>query len=165
MVKKAKVKKTNDERILDQHNIAYQETQFNWLTNGKNALAEAEASGISSTSILKTIVLKGSDDARDYLVVCLPLEYEINLKKIANELGKKQIHLADNKNLIKITGYIHGANTPIGINVRKGFPIYFDERIKPFEQISVSAGKVGRSVRLKQEDLIKLVKGKYLKIE
>ncbi|KRM95815.1 hypothetical protein FC19_GL001294 [Liquorilactobacillus aquaticus DSM 21051] len=165
MVKKAKIKKTNDERILDQHHIDYQEVQFDWLANGKNALAEAESSGISPTSILKTIVLKGNDDEHDYLVVCLPLEYEINLKKIANELGRKQIHLADNKKLIKITGYIHGANTPIGIKIRKGFPIYFDERIKPFEQISVSAGKVGRSVRLKQVDLVKLVSGKYLRIE
>ena len=45
------------------------------------------------------------------------------------------------------------------------FPIYFDERIKPFEVISVSAGKVGRSVRLKQEDLVKLVNGKYIEVE
>ncbi len=99
------------------------------------------------------------------MVVCLPLEYEIDLKLVAQELGKKQVHLADNKNLINITGYIHGANTPIGINVRKGFPIYFDERIKDQPLISVSAGKVGRSVRLKQTDLIDLVKGKYIKVE
>ncbi|WP_057742346.1 YbaK/EbsC family protein [Liquorilactobacillus capillatus] len=164
MAKKAKVKKTNDERILDQHQITYRETRFDWVTNGEQALTEAEAEGIPSKSILKTIVLKGSDSSQDYLVVCLPLEYEINLKRIANELGKKQIHLADNKKLLSITGYVHGANTPIGINVRKGFPIYFDVRIKSFEEISVSAGKVGRSVRLKQADLLKLVQGKYLEI-
>ncbi|KRN06023.1 hypothetical protein FD15_GL001209 [Liquorilactobacillus sucicola DSM 21376 = JCM 15457] len=165
MAKKAKIKKTNDERILDQHHIDYRETHFDWITKGKDALTEAEANGVPAKSILKTIVLKGSDNVRDYLVVCLPLEYEINLKKIANELGKKQVHLADNKRLINITGYVHGANTPIGISVRKGFPIYFDERIKKFDKISVSAGKVGRSVCLRQGDLIDLVKGKYLKVE
>ncbi|KRL99707.1 aminoacyl-tRNA deacylase [Liquorilactobacillus satsumensis] len=165
MAKKKKIKKTNDERILDQHHIEYEETVFNWLEEGYDALAEAQAAGIEAKSILKTIVLRTSEKETDHLVVCLPLEYELDLKLIAHELGEKQVHLADNKKLIKITGYVHGANTPIGISVRKGFPIYFDERIKKFEKISVSAGQVGRSVRLKQSDLIKLVNGKYLKVQ
>lgn len=75
------------------------------------------------------------------------------------------MHLADNKKLVKITGYVHGANTPIGISAYKGFPIYFDEQIQRFDEISVSAGKLGRSVRLKREDLVKLVKGSYIKVE
>lgn len=165
MAKKEKIKKTNDERILDQHHVQYQEASFNWLEKGADALSEAEFAGVSSKSILKTIVLQGSDSQNDYLVVCLPLEFEIELKLIANQLNKKQVHLADNKKLINITGYVHGANTPIGINIRKGFPIYFDERIKEYEEISVSAGKVGRSVRLKQKDLIELVAGKYLRVQ
>lgn len=163
--KKNKEKKTNDERILDQHHIEYEEASFEWLTRGHSALEEANAQGIDPKSILKTIVLQANKDPKDHVVVCLPLEYEIDFKLVAQELGKKQVHLADNKNLINITGYIHGANTPIGINVRKGFPIYFDERIKDQPLISVSAGKVGRSVRLKQTDLVDLVKGKYIKVE
>ncbi|WP_282708729.1 aminoacyl-tRNA deacylase [Ligilactobacillus sp. Marseille-Q7487] len=163
--KEKQIKKTNDERILDQHNITYQEMSFNWLTQGKNALAEAKSLGVEPKSILKTIVLNANNDPKDYVVVCLPLEYEIDLKLVAKELNKKQVHLADNKNLINITGYIHGENTPIGINIRKGFPIYFDERIKEFEQISVSAGKIGRSVRVKQSELVNLVKGKYIKVQ
>jgi len=113
---------------------------------------------------LKTIVMQANNDAKDYIVVCLSLIHEIDLKLVAHELGKKQVHLADNKNLINITGYVHGANTPIGINIRKGFPVYFDERIKNFDDISVSAGKVGRSVRLKRDDLVSLVSGKYIKV-
>ncbi|MBZ2405433.1 aminoacyl-tRNA deacylase [Liquorilactobacillus hordei] len=165
MAKKEKIKKTNDERILDQHHVTYEEVSFNWLEKGTDALSEAESVGVSAKSILKTIVLKGSDDENDYLVVCLPLEFEIDLKLIANQLNKKQVHLADNKKLINITGYVHGANTPIGINIRKGFPIYFDERIKEYDEISVSAGKIGRSVRLKQKDLVELVAGKYLQVQ
>lgn len=165
MAKKEKLKKTNDERILDQHHIDYQEISFNWLEKGVTALNEAKKTGVAAHSILKTIVLKGSEDANDYLVVCLPLEFEIDLKLIANQLEKKQVHLADNKKLINITGYVHGANTPIGINIRKGFPIYFDERIKDFDEVSVSAGKIGRSVRLKQSDLVRLVSGEYLKVQ
>ncbi|KRL83549.1 aminoacyl-tRNA deacylase [Ligilactobacillus apodemi] len=162
--KKIKEKKTNDERILDQHNITYREANFEWLTKHQSALEEAKAQGVDPKSILKTIVLQANKDPKDYVVVCLPIEYEIDLKLTAQQLQKKQLHLADNKNLINITGYIHGANTPIGISVRKNFPVYFDERIKPFEEISVSAGKVGRSVRLKQSDLVNLVKGKYIQV-
>ncbi len=80
-------------------------------------------------------------------------------------MGKKQVHLADNKKLINITGYVHGANTPIGISFKKGFPIYFDERIKEYSEISVSAGKIGRSVRMKREDLVSLVRGRYIAVE
>lgn len=164
MAKKTKEKKTNEERILDQHQIAYTENIFDWIKQGAGALNEAKAQGVEPKSILKTIVLQANKDPKDYVVICLPLEYEIDLKVSARELGKKQLHLADNKKLINITGYIHGANTPIGISARKGFPIYFDERIKGLEEISVSAGKVGRSVRLKQVDLVRLVKGSYIKV-
>lgn len=164
MTKKEKIKKTNDERILDQNHIEYVETNFDWINNGRDALKEAAALGIEAKSMLKTIVLQANKDPKDYLVVCLPLEYELDLKLIAQEFNKKQVHLADNKNLINITGYIHGENTPIGINIRKGFPIYFDKRIMDFDEISVSAGKLGRSVRLKREDLVKLVAGKYISV-
>lgn len=164
MAKKAKLKKTNDERILDQHHIEYVETHFDWINKGKDALAEAATMGVDPKSILKTIVLQANKDPKDYLVVCLPLEYELDLKLVAQQLNKKQVHLADNKNLINITGYFHGENTPIGIKIRKGFPIYFDERIKVFEKIAVSAGKIGRSVLLKQTDLVKLVAGEYIRV-
>lgn len=162
--KKAKQKKTNEERILDQHNISYEENSFEWLTRGNDALAEANAQGVDPKTILKTIVLQANKDPKDYVVICLPIENEIDLKTAAHELHKKQLHLADNKNLINITGYIHGANTPIGISAKKGFPIYFDERIEGFEKVSVSAGKVGRSVRLSLDELMELVNGKFLKI-
>ena len=148
--KSTKEKKTNDERILDQHHIEYEEVSFDWINNGADALTEAKEQGVPAESILKTIVMQANNDAKDYIVVCLSLIHEIDL--------------ADNKNLINITGYVHGANTPIGINIRKGFPVYFDERIKNFDDISVSAGKVGRSVRLKRDDLVSLVSGKYIKV-
>lgn len=165
MAKKKKLKKTNEERILDQHGITYQEYTFDWINRGNDALAEAEEQGVPAGSLLKTIVLNANQDPKDYLVVCLPLQNEIDLKKVAHELGKKQVHLADNKKLINITGYVHGANTPIGISFKKGFPIYFDERIKEYSEISVSAGKIGRSVRMKREDLVSLVRGRYIAVE
>ena len=165
VAKKKKIKKTNEERILDENGIGYEEKNFNWVGRGMDALKDAESQGIDPDSLLKTIVLQANNDAKDYFVVCLPVQAEINLKLVAHELGKKQVHLADNKKLVKITGYVHGANTPIGISAYKGFPIYFDEQVQKFDEISVSAGKLGRSVRLKREDLVKLVKGSYIKVE
>lgn len=165
MAKKKKIKKTNEERILDENHISYKEKNFDWVGRGNAALEDAKSQGIDPDSLLKTIVVQANNDEKDYLVICLPVQSEINLKLVARQLGKKQIHLADNKKLIKITGYVHGANTPIGISKYKGFPIYFDEKVKLFEEVSVSAGKVGRSVRLKLDDLVKLVKGSYIKVE
>ncbi|KRN89066.1 aminoacyl-tRNA deacylase [Ligilactobacillus ceti] len=162
--KKNKIKKTNEERILDQHNIPYEEYSFEFLKRGASAFAEAEEQGIEPNSILKTIVLNANKDPKDYLVVCLSLLHEIDLKLIARQLGKKQVHLADNKNLINITGYVHGENTPIGISFKTDFPIYFDERIQDFTEVSVSAGKIGRSVRLNREALVELVKGEYIQV-
>ena len=167
MVKKKEkqLKKTNDERILDQHNITYQELSFDWLNKKNEALNEAKSLGVEPKSILKTIVLNANNDKKDYVVVCLPLEYELDLKLVAKQLHKKQVHLAANKNLINITGYVHGENTPIGIHLRKGFPIYFDKRIQNFAEICVSAGKIGRSIKVKQSDLVTLVNGKYIDVK
>lgn len=165
MAKKKKIKKTNEERFLDENHIDFEEKNFDWVGRGNAALEDARSQGIDPDSLLKTIVLQANNDEKDYLVVCLPVQAEINLKLVARELGKKQVHLADNKRLIKITGYIHGANTPIGISKYKGFPIYFDEEVKKFEKVSVSAGKLGRSVRLKLDDLVMLVEGSYIKVE
>ena len=102
--KKTKEKKTNEERVLDQHNIEYEETSFNWIEQGKDALKEAAELGVEPESILKTIVLQGKGDPKDFFVVCLPIVHEMDLKLVAQQLGKKQVHLADNKNLINITG-------------------------------------------------------------
>mgnify|MGYP001228168807 CR=1 FL=1 len=71
MTKKEKIKKTNDERILDQNHIEYVETNFDWINNGRDALKEAAALGIEAKSMLKTIVLQANKDPKDYLVVCL----------------------------------------------------------------------------------------------
>lgn len=164
MAKKAKVKKTNDERLLDQNNVAYQDLTLNWLTDHEGAMKQTQELGISNQAVVKTIVLQANKDPKDFLVVCLPIEDEINLKMVASELHKKQVHLADNKKLINITGYVHGANTPIGIKLRCGFPIYFDERLEQYPEIIVSAGKVGRSVKVTLADLVNLVEGTYIKV-
>lgn len=162
--KKKQPKKTNEERILDDNKITYSEMQFDWLSGKEKALEQVKQVGLNEKSILKTIVCLGSEGPKDYLVVCLPIVSEIDLKEVARELGKKQIHLADNKELIKITGYVHGANTPIGIHAFKGFPIYFDQQIKNFPEICVSAGKVGRSVRMKLDELVDLVDGQFIRV-
>ena len=75
--KSTKEKKTNDERILDQHHIEYEEVSFDWINNGADALAEAKEQGVPAESILKTIVMQANNDAKDYVVVCLSLIHEI----------------------------------------------------------------------------------------
>lgn len=162
VAKKKKVKKTNDERLLDQNHVAYTDLALDWLNDHETAKKQCIDLGIAPEHVLKTIVLNANHDSKDYLVVCLPIEEEIDLKMVAHELNKKQVHLADNKQLINITGYVHGANTPIGIKLRCNFPIYFDQKLQGATKIIVSAGKVGRSVLVELADLVELVDGKFI---
>ena len=80
------------------------------------------------------------------------------MKKIAKASGNKKCEMIPLKKLEKTTGYVHGANTPIGIYHAKKYPVYLDQSVNDSEAIWVSSGEVGRSVLIAPSDLIKLVK-------
>ena len=92
------------------------------------------------------------------------MDAHLDEKKLAAVSGNKKVNMIPTKDLQKTTGYIHGANNPVGIWQTKKFPIYFDNSAKEAGTITLSAGEVGRSIRLDAEQLAEFVHAKFADI-
>lgn len=139
MSKKKKIKKTLVEQILDKANIAHQGLVVNALTQELPAEIKRE-------QIFKTLALTG--DKTGPLIGILPITEHLSEKKLAKVSGNKKVSMIPQKDLQKTTGYIHGANNPVGIRQKHHFPIYIDQLALTMGEIIVSAGEVGRSIKL-----------------
>ena len=149
--KKNKLEKTLVEKILDQHKIKYRQAEFA-VSEDKGGVAEMDTS-------IKTLVCEGNKTGP--LVGVVPITEHLSMKKLAKVSGNKKCEMLPLKKLAKTTGYVHGANTPIGIYHTHHFPIYLDNSMKEQEEIGVSSGKLGRSVFLNPEDLAKVTSAKF----
>ncbi|CAI2557648.1 aminoacyl-tRNA deacylase [Apilactobacillus kunkeei] len=159
--KKNKVHKTLVEQILDKNNISYIQHQF--ATHDENNVAQLEVEeDMDQHRIYKTLVLEGKDTGP--VVGVVPLDQHLDEKKLAKESGNKKVNMVPLKDLLKTTGYVHGANTPVGIYEKFHYPIYIDNEAKRQGQILVSSGQVGRSVELDATDLVNLVHGHFVDI-
>jgi Cys-tRNA(Pro)/Cys-tRNA(Cys) deacylase len=106
---------------------------------------------IPPEQVFKTLVLKGSPGA--YLVCCISVADELDLKKVAHASGEKSVELMPMKELSAVTGYIRGGCSPIGM--KKPFPTYIDESAVLFDRISISAGMRGVLILVNPEELIR----------
>lgn len=159
--KKNKVHKTLVEQILDKNNISYIQHQF--ATHDENNVAQLEVEeDMDQHRIYKTLVLEGKETGP--VVGVVPLDQHLDEKRLAKESGNKKVNMVPLKDLLKTTGYVHGANTPVGIYEKFHYPIYIDNEAKRQGQILVSSGQVGRSVELDANDLVNLVHGHFVDI-
>ena len=159
MGKSDKTEKTNVMRILDQHKVEY--ISHNYLTTGAiSGMEVAEALGQNPDSTFKTLVTIGHSKTNYVFVV--PVNKELNLKKAAAAVGEKSIEMIKSKELLPLTGYIHGGCSPIGM--KKFFRTTFHETAKNFDKIMFSAGKIGFQVELSPKDLEKVIKFEYADI-
>lgn len=149
--------KTNAIRILEQHKIAHEVRTYEVDENDLSAEHVAESLGISPETIYKTLVLKGQIDP--YLVVLLPANVQLDLKKIAQISGNKSCEMLPLKDLLQITGYIRGGCSPIGM--KKLFPTYIEELATLEQTITISAGKRGLQIVINPIDLQKLIQAKF----
>lgn len=148
-----KKERTNVMRILDQNAVEYE--SYCYLNTGAVSGVEvAAALGFDPASVFKTLVTVGR--SKDHYVFMIPVAEELDLKKAAKAVGEKSVAMIPQKELLPLTGYIHGGCSPIGM--KKMFVTRLDESAGRFETIVFSAGKVGYQVRLKPEELKKLVK-------
>ena len=146
--------KTNVMRILEQKKITY--ISHNYLDTGAVSGTEvAEALGEDPEMVFKTLVTVGKSKTNYVFVV--PVNKELNLKKAAQSVGEKSVEMIKSKELLPLTGYIHGGCSPIGM--KKQFPTVFHHSALDQETIFVSAGKIGFQVELSPADLMKLVRG------
>lgn len=156
--KKNKIEKTLVEKILDRNKIPYHQAEFA-THKDSGGIAQMDTSILNENEhlVYKTLVCSGNKTG--VLVGVIPVTEHLSLKKLAKASGNKKCELLPLKELEKTTGYVHGANTPIGIYFNHHFPIYLDQGMKKETDIAVSSGKVGRSVYLKPDDLQQVTNG------
>lgn len=144
--------KTNVMRILDQKKVSYQPHCY----VGTGALSGAEIArslGEDPARVFKTLVTVSKSGK--YYVFMIPVEEELDLKKAAASVKEKAISMIPQKQLLPLTGYIHGGCSPIGM--KKFFPTTIHETASSYDKILFSAGKIGYQVELSLEDLQKVV--------
>lgn len=152
MGRKRKLKKTLVEQILDKAHIPYESLAI-------NALKEKLAEDTISYPIYKTLALIG--DKTGPLIGIIPLEEHLSEKSLARISGNKKVSMIPQKELEKTTGYVHGANNPVGIRQKHAFPIYIDQIALTDETIIVSAGEIGRSICIDSQILANFVQAEF----
>ena len=144
--------KTNVMRLLEQAKIPYQHYTY----GDGEAISGTEVAailGLNPEQVFKTLVTEGK--SREYYVFVIPVGRELDLKKAAKAVGEKSIDMIKSKELLPLTGYIHGGCSPIGM--KKRFVTVLHETAAQWESIIFSAGRIGYQVQVKPEDLKKLV--------
>lgn len=148
MSKKAKLKKTLVEQILDKAGLTHEGLSL-------NALEGQLPDGVGQDQIFKTLALTG--DKTGPVIGIVPITAHLSEKKLAQVSGNKKVVMIAQKDLQKTTGYVHGANNPVGIRQKHRFPIFIDQTALELGQMIVSAGEVGRSIRIDAQSLADFV--------
>ena len=149
---KKKEEKTNVMRVLEQKNIPY--TAHTYPPDGPiDGVSVASYLGQDVEQVFKTLVTKGASGA--YYVFDVPVAENLDLKKAAKAVGEKSIAMLPQKELLPLTGYVHGGCSPVGM--KKQFPTVFHETAVLFDTICVSAGKIGAQVEVAAEPLLRLL--------
>ncbi len=154
MAKKSKIKlkKTLVDQILDKAKIDHDSLSFNGL---EGELPE----DINREDIFKTLALIG--DKTGPLIGIVPITEHLSEKKLAKVSGNKKVSMIPQKDLQKTTGYVHGANNPIGIRQKHQFPIFIDTVALEKGKMIVSAGELGRSIRVDSQILADFVQAEF----
>jgi len=154
-----KTEKTNVMRLLDQQGVAYESHCY----EGSGAVSGTEVAAVLGQDperVFKTLVTVGRSG--QHYVFVIPAEKELNLKKAAAAAGEKSIEMLRAKELLPLTGYVHGGCSPIGM--KKPFPTFLEESAVLFDTILFSAGKIGWQVETSPEGLEKLVPFRYAEL-
>ncbi len=147
--------KTNVMRILEKNKIPYTPHQYPHKKDAVDGVTVAKLMNQNPDTVFKTLVTKGNSG--NYYVFVLPVMCELDLKKSAKSVGEKAIEMIAVKDIMKITGYIRGGCSPLGM--KKEYKTTFHLTALDIEKIIVSAGKIGYQIELAPKDLIDLSKG------
>ena len=144
--------KTNVMRILDQKKVQY-ESYCYADTDAVSGAEVAAVLGQNPDRVFKTLVTEGH--SKSHYVFMIPVERELDLKKAAKAVGEKSVVMIKSRELLPLTGYIHGGCSPIGM--KKQFVTTVDASARNFDRIMFSAGKIGYQVEVSLEDLKKVL--------
>lgn len=145
--------KTNVMRLLEQKKVAYQ--HYTYESEGAiTGLEVAEKLGQDPAQVFKTLVTTGRSGA--HYVFVIPVGAGLDLKKAAKAVGEKSLEMLKQKELLPLTGYIHGGCSPIGM--KKPFRTTIDSTAEQFDSIIFSGGRIGLQVQVSLPDLARLVR-------
>ena len=143
--------KTNCMRVLESKKISYTPHLYEAdpSLSGEDI---ARILGEEPSQVFKTLVTTGKPQR--YYVFVIPVNAELNLKKAASAVGEKSVSMIPQRDLLPLTGYVHGGCSTIGM--KKRFPSYIHESVSGLDRIFVSAGRVGCQVELDPADLVRV---------
>ncbi|HHV99483.1 MAG TPA: Cys-tRNA(Pro) deacylase [Clostridiaceae bacterium] len=145
--------KTNVMRILDKMRLEYKSHSYA-DTNAISGIDVAKVLNQNPDRVFKTLVTIGK--SKNYYVFMIPVAEELDLKKAAESVNEKSVEMIKSKDLLPVTGYIHGGCSPIGM--KKSFVTTIDASAANFDTIMFSAGKIGYQVEMSLEELKKVIK-------
>lgn len=150
--------KTNVMRILDKAKLNYTPHFYEHEEGvAVDGVSVAKLLGQDPERVFKTLVTQGK--SKNFFVFVIPVEKELDLKAAASAVKEKSVEMIHVKDINKITGYIRGGCSPVGM--KKQFVTVFDSSAEGKETIMVSGGKIGTQVELAPDDLLNLTNGKY----
>lgn len=149
---KIKDEKTNVMRILDQKKVKY--NSYNYLKTGAiSGMEVVKALNENPNLTFKTLVTVGKTN--NHYVFLVPVNKELDIKKAAKAVNEKNIEMVKSKELLALTGYIHGGCSPVGM--KKSFKTVIDSSAKNYDKLIFSGGKIGYQVETTLDELKKVI--------
>lgn len=152
--------KTNAMRILDKSGITYKTYTYDHSDGQIDGVSVAEKIGQPLERVYKTLVTQGT--SREYFVFVIPVADELDLKAAARAVGEKAVEMIKVADITKVTGYIRGGCSPIGM--KKEYKTVLDSSCEVLDTFIVSAGRIGSQIELVPNDLGKLITCKIAKV-
>lgn len=152
--------KTNAMRLLDKEKIQYKVHTYENKDGLIDGISVAQKIGLPVEKVYKTLVTQGH--SKNYYVFIIPVAAELDLKAAARSVGDKSVEMIHVKDINKITGYIRGGCSPVGM--KKEYKTVIDSSCETLDTIIVSAGKIGFQVELAPKDLLDVINGTTVKI-
>lgn len=152
----SKEQKTNAMRFLEKNKISY-ESQSYQCDEFIDGITVAQKLGQSLDETFKTLIAHGKSG--QYYCFLLPVAKELDLKKAAKSVGEKSVELIHVKDITKVTGYVRGGCTPIGM--KKQFVTVVHNSAETLTEFFISGGKIGLQIRLSPAELVRSIRGKF----
>lgn len=158
---KKKTQVTNAMRMLSAASVSFDVVEYEAEEVTKDfGMYISSLTGIAPEQSFKTLVGKG--DKTGYIVCCIPVDKELDLKKAAKASGNKSVELVAVKDLLSVTGYIRGGVSPIGM--KKKFPTFIHSSAAQYDIIGISGGVCGITLKLSPQDLAEITQGEFNEI-
>ena len=154
-----KEEKTNAVRLLTQKKLAFQTHDYT-DSGAVSGLEVAQALGQEPQRMFKTLVTEGRSGA--HYVFLVPVAGELDLKKAASAVGEKSVAMIKSKDLLPLTGYIHGGCSPVGM--KKFFLTVIDQSAAQFDTIFFSGGRIGLQIETSLTELEKVIRFRFADI-